>query len=133
MTITNQCTWERNHLFPFRMKKFKPIKIAFILSICIYFLPQKIVYLLQIYIIFEMVPITKWIGLCDFDIGLPYIGTWLYHHEKMCRAHSWSWYDVDLCPQGQIYWVSDMFPCVAHNFFLVCHWLTIFGTCVYHH
>ena len=32
---------ERNHRFPFLMKKFKPIKIAFIFSIFIYFLPQK--------------------------------------------------------------------------------------------
>ena len=55
ITIANQCTVERNHLFPFQMTKFNPIKIAFILSICIYFLPQKIVYLLQICIIFEMV------------------------------------------------------------------------------
>ena len=29
MTIANQCTGERNHLLPFLMKKFKPIKIAF--------------------------------------------------------------------------------------------------------
>ena len=59
MTIANQCTGERNHLFPFLMKKFKPIKITCIFSICIYFLPQKIVYLLQIYIIFEMLSILK--------------------------------------------------------------------------
>ena len=59
MTIANQCTGERNHLFPFLMKKFEPIKIAFIFSIYIYFLPQKIVYLFQKYIIFEMVSILK--------------------------------------------------------------------------
>ena len=41
MTIANPCTGERNHLFPFLMKKFKPIEIAFIISICIYDLPQK--------------------------------------------------------------------------------------------
>ena len=41
MTIANQCTGEQNHLFPFLMKKFKPIKIALIFSICIYFLTQK--------------------------------------------------------------------------------------------
>ena len=28
MTIAKQCTRERNHLFPFLMKKFKPIEIA---------------------------------------------------------------------------------------------------------
>ena len=59
MTIANQCTGERNHLFSFRMKKFRPIKITFKFSICIYFLPQRIVFLLQIYIIFEMVLILK--------------------------------------------------------------------------
>ena len=32
---------ERNHLFKFLIKKFKPIEIAFILSICIYDLSQK--------------------------------------------------------------------------------------------
>ena len=57
MPIENQFMGERNHLFPFLMKKFQPIKIVFIFSICIYFLPQIIVYLLQIYIIFEMVSI----------------------------------------------------------------------------
>ena len=41
MTIAKQWTWERNHLFPFLMKKCKPIEIAFIFSICIYDLPQK--------------------------------------------------------------------------------------------
>ena len=60
MTIANQCTGEQNHLFPFLMKKFNPIKITFIFSIYIFFLPQKkIVYLFQIYIIFEMVSILK--------------------------------------------------------------------------
>ena len=60
MTIANQCTGERNRLFPFLMKKFKQIKIAFIFSILILFLTlKKIVYLLQIYIIFEMVSILK--------------------------------------------------------------------------
>ena len=37
VSIANQRTGEQNHLFPFLMKKFKPIKIAFIFSICIYF------------------------------------------------------------------------------------------------
>ena len=59
MSIANQCAGKRNHLFPFLIKKFKPIKIAFIFSICIYFLPPKIVYLLQVHIIFEIVLIFK--------------------------------------------------------------------------
>ena len=41
MKIAKQCPGERNHLFPFLEKKFKPIEIAFIFSICIYDLPQK--------------------------------------------------------------------------------------------
>ena len=41
MTIAKQCTGEWNHLFPFLMKKIKPMKIAFIFSICIYDLAQK--------------------------------------------------------------------------------------------
>ena len=44
MTIAKQCNGKRNHLFPFLMKKYKPIEIAFIFSICIYDLPQKIDY-----------------------------------------------------------------------------------------
>ena len=32
-----------------------------------------------------------------------------------------------------IYRVFDIFSCPAHNFFLVWHWPTIFGTWVYHH
>ena len=63
-----------------------------------------------------------------FDIGLP-----VYQHETMCRVHSWSWYDLELWPQGQIYRVFDMFSCPAINFFLDWHWLTIFGTWMYHH
>ena len=59
MTMANQCKGKWNYLFPFLMKKFNPIKITFIFSIYIYFLPQKKVYLLQVYIIFEMVLILK--------------------------------------------------------------------------
>ena len=66
MTIANQlawgCTGTWNHLFPFLMKKFKPIKIAYIFSVCIYFFIQKIVNLLQIYIIFKMISVWK----CNF-------------------------------------------------------------------
>ena len=32
---------------------------------------------------------------------------WVYHHERMCRIYSWSWYDVDLWPQCQIYRIYD--------------------------
>ena len=64
---------------------------------------------------------------------LTIFGTWVYQHETMCRVHSWSRYDLELWPQGQIYRVFDMFSCLAHNFFLDWHWLTIFGTWMYHH
>ena len=48
---------------------------------------------------------------------LTIFGTWVYHHETMCRGHSWSRYNLELWPQGQIYRVFDMFSCPAHNFF----------------
>ena len=48
-------------------------------------------------------------------------------------VHSWSRYDLKLWPQHQIYRVFDIFWCPAHNYFLVWHWLTVFGTWVYHH
>ena len=64
---------------------------------------------------------------------LTIFGTWVYHHDKMCRVHSWSRYDLELWPQGQIYRVFDMFSCPAHNFFMVWHWHTIFRTWMYHH
>ena len=52
-----------------------------------------------------------------FDIGIPYLGTWVYHHEKMCHIHSWSWYNIDLWPRDQ-YRVYDMALCLAHSFFV---------------
>ena len=41
LTVAKQYTEEGNHVFAFFMKKFKPIEIAFIFSICIQVLPQK--------------------------------------------------------------------------------------------
>ena len=38
MTITNQCTEERNQLFPSLMKNFKPINIAVFFKISIIFI-----------------------------------------------------------------------------------------------
>ena len=64
---------------------------------------------------------------------LTIFGTWVYHHETMCRIHSWSRYDLELWPQAQINRIFDMFSCPAHNFFMVWHWLTIFGTWMYHY
>ena len=60
-------------------------------------------------------------------------GIWVYHHERMCQVHSWSWYDVDLWPQGQIYMVYDMALCSGLSFFVLWHSHTLFGTWVYHH
>ena len=64
---------------------------------------------------------------------LTIFGTWVYHHETMCRVHSSSRYDLELWPQGQIYRVFDMFSFPAHTFFVVWHWPTIFGKWVYYH
>ena len=50
MTIANQCTGDASDESRSRL---------FLAFIYIYFLPQKIVHLLQIYIIFEMVSILK--------------------------------------------------------------------------
>ena len=33
---------------------------------------------------------------------LTIFGIWIYHNEKMWHVHSWSRFDVDLWPQGQI-------------------------------
>ena len=60
-------------------------------------------------------------------------GTWVYHHERMCQVHYWSWYDIDLWPQGQIHWVYDKALCSALSFFVLWHSHTLFGTWVYHH
>ena len=57
----------------------------------------------------------------------------MYHHERMCSVHLWSQYNVDLWPQGQIHRVYNMFSCLAYNYLLIWHWLSIFGTCVYHY
>ena len=67
-----------------------------------------------------------WHWLSIFD-------TLVYHHETMCRVHSWSRYDLELSPEGQIYRVFDMFSCPAHNLFLDWLWHAISGTWVYHH
>ena len=54
------------------------------------------------------------------------LGSWVYHHEKMCLVHSWSWYDVDLWPQGRICRVYDMALCSSHSFFVLWHSHTMF-------
>ena len=50
------------------------------------------------------------------------VSTWFYHHEKMCQVHSWSWYDLELRPKGQIYRVNDMALCSGHRFFCPLTW-----------
>ena len=64
---------------------------------------------------------------------LTIVGTWVYHHEMMCCVHSWSRYVFNVWPQCQIYRVFDMSLCLASNFFLPWHWLTIIGSWVYLH
>ena len=60
-------------------------------------------------------------------------GTWVYHHESMYNIYSWSKYDLDYWPQGQIYTrVFDMSSCLTHNFCLLWLWHIILGTWVYH-
>ena len=68
---------------------------------------------------------------------LTIFGTWVYHHETMCRVHSLSRYDLELWPQGQIYRVFDMFSCPVHNFFgidiglpYLTHWCITIRQCV---
>ena len=60
-------------------------------------------------------------------------GTWVYRHEMMCYVHSWSWYNIDLCLQGQIYRVYDMALCSSHSFLVLWNSHMMFGTWVYHH
>ena len=60
-------------------------------------------------------------------------GTWVYHYEKMCQVHSWSWYDLEHWPQGQIYRVCDMALCSGLSFFVLWRSHNLFGTWVYHH
>ena len=54
--------------------------------------------------------------------------TWAYHHERMCQVHSWSWYDIELWPEGQIYRVYDMVLCSGLSFFVLRHSHTSFST-----
>ena len=63
---------------------------------------------------------------------LTIFGTWVYHHETMCCVYSWSRYDLEVWPKGQIYMVFDWFRVQFITFF---DWqlLTIYGTWVYHH
>ena len=52
MTMPKQYMGERNHLFPFLMKKFKPIDIEFNFSIGIYVSPpKKFIHFKYIYIL----------------------------------------------------------------------------------
>ena len=57
--------------------------------------------------------------------------TWLYHQETMCHVHSWSRYNIDLWPQGQIYRIFDKSSCPTCNFCLLWHWHIIFSTWVW--
>ena len=56
----------------------------------------------QIYRGFDMFscPVHNFLGVWHW---LTIFGTWVNHHETMCRVHSWSRYNLDLWPQGQIY------------------------------
>ena len=43
---------------------------------------------------FHVQPIWHWLTI---------FSTCVYHHKTMCSIHSWSRFDIDLWPQGQIY------------------------------
>ena len=66
-------------------------------------------------------------------------GTWVYNHERMCQVHSWSWYDIDLWPQGKIYRVYDMALCSGLSFFVIvilclaCECITLIWCVTYLH
>ena len=47
---------------------------------------------------------------------LTIFGAWVYHHETMCRVHSWSQYDVYLWLQSRIYRVYEMALCKSAAF-----------------
>ena len=51
----------------------------------------------------------------------------------MHHIHSWSGYNVDLWPIGQIFRVFNMTSCSGHSFFVLRHSYTIFGMWVCHH
>ena len=70
-------------------------------------------------------------NLCLLKHWHTIFGTLVYHNKLMCRVYSWSWYDIDLCPQGQINRDFDMASCSGLSFFVLCH--TIFGKWVYNH
>ena len=50
---------------------------------------------------------------------LTIFGTWVYHQEKMWQVHSWSWYDIDHWPPGQINRFYDMVLCSGLSFFVL--------------
>ena len=74
---------------------------------------------------------------------LTIFGTWVYYHERICRKHSWSRYDLklELWPQGQIYRDFDMPLCSGLSFFVLwhCHtflareWITMVQCVTYIH
>ena len=68
-----------------------------------------------------------------FDIGLPYLA----HGCITMRRYVAYIHDPDttLNFDLKVKFIGflDMFSCPAHHFFMVWHWLTIFGTWVHHH
>ena len=72
-------------------------------------------------------------NFCSFWHWNTIFGTWDYHHERMCQVYSWSWYDIDHWPQGQINRFYDMVLCSGLSFFVLQHSHTLICTRVYHH
>ena len=46
-------------------------------------------------------------------------GRLVYHHERMCQVHSWSWYNLELWHQGKIYRIYDIALCSGLSFFVL--------------
>lgn len=49
-------------------------------------------------------------NLCLLKHWHTIFGTRVYHYKMMCRVYSLSWYDIDLCPQGQINRILTWLP-----------------------
>ena len=63
----------------------------------------------HIYRVFDMFSCQAYNLFLDWQ-WLTIFCTWVYHHKTLCCVHSWSRFDVDLWPQGQIYRLFSCFP-----------------------
>ena len=66
----------------------------------------------------------------SFNIGIPLWHMGLSPWEDVSGQISWSWYNIDLRPQVQIYKVYDMAFYLSLSFFVLLQSHTLFGTWV---